>query len=778
MPPWKPEGGPERFADVRRLSAEQISTFRQWFENATPEGKQEDLPKPPNFAEGWLLGEPDLVLQMPETYQLPAGGADVFRSFVIPIPLEGIHYVRGLECRPSNAQVIHHADIVFDPTGQSRELDALDNEPGFDGMRPIESATVGHLTGWAPGGTPILYPEDMAWNLDPSSDLVLTLHMLPTGKPEQVDFQLGFHFTDKRPKRPSYLLRLASTTIDIPAGTADYDVIDQFELPVDVEAVGIRPHAHYLGKTIDVSATLPGGLEETLLRIEDWDFNWQDDYRYRKPLLLPKGTQLRMRWSFDNSAENVRNPNSPPQPVAWGADSSDEMALALLQVVPFNASEYRQLAMQLQEKGFLDKISGYEAVIRREPDNVAAHNSLSYYYSIAPEPQAIADRLEGQRRDSPDDIATLYCLGLVHSAMGDDQKAIKHFDAALQIRDDYHIARYQYAVGLLAIDRIELAISALKQFIEVEPNLPNAHAALGTALKRAGRLEQAVEALKRSVELSPELAENQEQLGLLQAELGNWTDAELQFRTLVESGHRTTETLVNLGVALQKQGRHADAIETMKQALQIDQDSWQLHANLAALHIELKDANAAIHHYQQALRIKPDAWPVRMKFGELWLLVGEPDKAADQFVEVAASNPNAADVHLKAAQTLKTAGRFDDAMTHYELAIQVRPNWMPAEVGRAWLLATHPRAEARDAKEAVRIASSFVESDNPHPIALDTFAAASAASGDFERAVEYASRAVTVARAAGLNGLADRIQDRLNKYQSGEAHREEIGPPE
>ena len=595
--------------------------------------------KPPEFVDGWLLGEPDLILEMSDNYMLPAEGQDVFRSFVIPIPTEAVRYVRGLECRPSNAQVIHHADILFDPTSQSRELDALDPEPGFIGMRPIEAATVGALTGWAPGGTPILYPEDMAWSLDPASDLVLTLHMLPTGKPEPVGFQLGFYFTDKRPKRESYLLRLASTNIDIPAGAAVHEVKDTYELPVDVEAVGIRPHAHYLGKKVEVSATIPGGKQETLLRIDDWDFNWQDDYRYKKPMLLPKGTQLQLHWSFDNSSKNVRNPNSPPQRVTWGAKSSDEMALGLLQVVPFNAADYRKLALDLQTKGFLDKLSGYESVIRREPDNIAAHNSLGYYYEIAPDKQAIAARLDAEKEASPDDPIVHYLLGLIRATMGEHEPSIEAFEAALVIREAFHVARYQLGRNLIEAGKSEEAVVELEKVVQALPQSPNSHAALGMALKSVGRLEPAVEAFKQSLQIAPKQAETHSQLGILYLELQDWANAEEHFRFLVESGTPTIEALANLSVAIQKQGRLDEAVDFMQQALELNSNSWQVHANLAMLQIARKDANQAIRHFQEALRIKPDALAVRMKFGELWLMVGEPRKAAKQFVEVSASKP-------------------------------------------------------------------------------------------------------------------------------------------
>src|SRR5262249_11954758 len=159
------------------------------------------------------------------------------------------------------------------------------------------------------------------------------------GKPEQIQASLGFYFTDQAPRWTPFKVGLISLGIDIPPGAKDYAVEDAYRLPVDVEVLGVLPHAHFLGKEMQATATLPDGTEQRLLRILRWDFNWQGDYRYAKPVFLPKGTILSMNFTYDNSAENPRNPSHPPQRVRYGLQSTDEMAECWLLALPRSSND-------------------------------------------------------------------------------------------------------------------------------------------------------------------------------------------------------------------------------------------------------------------------------------------------------------------------------------------------------------------------------------------------------------------------------------------------------
>jgi hypothetical protein len=340
MPPWPPEPGFGEFAHARVLSDTEIDLIQRWVSDGAREGDRSALPKPPTWLDDWQLGRPDVVLELPQPYTLPPGHGDVFRSFVVPIPGALKRYVRGVEFRPANPRVVHHVVVRFDRTGAAKRLDDSDPEPGYDGMLNVaDESPSGRFLGWTPGKTPTFEREGMAWPLDPQTDAVINAHLMPTDKPERVQFQVGLFFTDKRPVADPVMLRLGSELIDIAAGEKDYPVNARYMLPVDVDVLSVYPHAHYLAKDMKAFAVLPDGSVKWLVWIKDWNFNWQDVYVYSSPIHLPRGTLLSMRYTYDNSAGNVRNPNRPPRHVIYGPRSSDEMADLWLQVVPRNAAD-------------------------------------------------------------------------------------------------------------------------------------------------------------------------------------------------------------------------------------------------------------------------------------------------------------------------------------------------------------------------------------------------------------------------------------------------------
>ena len=281
-----------------------------------------------------------MIVAPDEAYTLPAEGTDVFRIFVIRLPVDAPRYVRGVEFRPGNARVVHHANIRIDRTPTSRHLDEQDPAPGYDGlMARTAEYPDGHFLGWTPGQIAPLLPKSLAWRLEPGTDLVVQLHMQPSGKPERVRPTLGLFFGGEPPVRTPAMLRLGSQGIDIPAGERDYTISDSYVLPVDVELLAVQPHAHYRARDIKGVATLPDGTEKGLIYISDWDFRWQHVYRFVTPLALPRGTSVTMRYSYDNSAENARNPQHPPQRAGWGQRSSDEMGDLWLQVLTRNDAD-------------------------------------------------------------------------------------------------------------------------------------------------------------------------------------------------------------------------------------------------------------------------------------------------------------------------------------------------------------------------------------------------------------------------------------------------------
>lgn len=278
MPPWLPEAGYGRFEGERRLTDAQIHTIQRWLAQGLREGSPADAPPVPAFTAGWQLGEPDLVVQASRPFTLRADGPDVFWNFVLRAPVSETRYVKAIEIRPGNARIVHHANLLVDRTRSSR---SREKEPGagFEGMDlDIEADTFepdSHFLFWKPGSVPYVEPEGLAWRLDKGDDLVLNMHLQTTGKPEEILPAVGLYFTDKPQTRFPMLIQLEHDgKIDIPPGDKDFLITDDFRLPLDVDVLGVYPHAHYLGKVLEGYATLPDGTRRRLVRIPDWDLNW------------------------------------------------------------------------------------------------------------------------------------------------------------------------------------------------------------------------------------------------------------------------------------------------------------------------------------------------------------------------------------------------------------------------------------------------------------------------------------------------------------------------
>ncbi len=314
MPPWKPEPGFGEFHDERRLTDEEIKTIADWAKAGAPEGNPKDLPPTPKFPEGWQLGKPDLVLEAPAPFDIPASGPDVYRCFVIPIPIDEDRTVAAVEFRPGNRKVVHHALFFLDSTGAARKKDEADPGPGYASFGGPGILPTGSLGGWAPGAMPRKLPEGMGRPLRKGSDLVLQVHYHPDGKPEADQSLVGIYFTKTPARQIVAGLAVRSRDIDIPAGESRHHVAaESAPLPVDAKAVGITPHMHYIGKEMKVVAETPDGKTIPLIWIKDWDFNWQGQYQYRSPVALAKGTVIKLDAYYDNSAENPRNPSQPAE---------------------------------------------------------------------------------------------------------------------------------------------------------------------------------------------------------------------------------------------------------------------------------------------------------------------------------------------------------------------------------------------------------------------------------------------------------------------------------
>jgi hypothetical protein len=334
MPPWKAEPGAGHFTDERRLTDDEIGLIRKWSEDGTKEGDPADLPPAPRFTAGWQLGEPDLVLKMAEPYTLTPSGPDEYRCFVLPIQIPAGKYIKSIEYRPGNRKIVHHAVITSLPHKEAEaKLASGDGKSFLSGLAPPGKLLSGPLSIWTPGMEPHLMPADLAASWPEKTDLVLQLHLHPSGKPEFEQSVLGIHLTDQKPAARLRMNVFSNDKIDIAPGQPDYEVRTSKTLSAETTIFGIFPHMHLIGRSVRAEATLPDATKVPLISITDWDFNWQYYYQYAKPVRLPTGTRIDVRWTYDNSASNPANPSSPPKRVTFGEQTADEMAFLVFDMI-------------------------------------------------------------------------------------------------------------------------------------------------------------------------------------------------------------------------------------------------------------------------------------------------------------------------------------------------------------------------------------------------------------------------------------------------------------
>lgn len=501
MPPWLPEPQELRFADELRLSDEQIGLIQKWVEQGAVEGAPADLPLAPQFVQGWQLSRPDEIIEAEKPYTLPASGSDMYWNFVFRTPVDRTRWLRAIEIRPGDKRVVHHANILVDRNQSARRMEASSGA-GFPGMElKIESETFdpdSHFLFWKPGTVPRPEPEGMSLRLNKDTDLVLNMHLQPSGKPEKIQPSLGLYFSEKPATLFPLLLQLENDRqLDIPPGEKRFLVTDEFTLPVDVDLLAIYPHAHYLGRDLKALATLPGGAEKTLIHVPQWDLNWQAVYRYANPVFLPKGTTISMRYVYNNSSDNPANPNVPPRRVVAGNRSSDEMAHLWLQVLPHSSAD----------AGFDPRMLLQEAMARhnleKNPADFEAHYNLAAMLQNRGAQDDALKHFELAVRLRPQDATANNALGASLLAAGRIGEAIPYLHAALRAQPDNFDAHYNLANALVSQDKFLEAIEHYRAAVSLHPDDANAEANLGGALAETGEIAEAKLHFQRALQIDP-----------------------------------------------------------------------------------------------------------------------------------------------------------------------------------------------------------------------------------------------------------------------------------
>lgn len=504
MPPWPPDEGAETFLDARGLDEDEIALLAAWHAAGAPEGDPARTPAPPEFPDGWSFGAPDLILTMEEGFELAAEGADVFRHFVVPNTGGGDRWVRAFEFRPGNAPVVHHARIHIDNRRAGRARDADDPGPGFTSMLAGDGRDPdGHWLGWTPGKQPRMLPEDMAWKLPAGADLLFEFHLVPSGKREPLQASIGLWFTDQPPARIPVILRAGPRFIDLPAGAADVVIEDEYRLPVAVVAVSAYAHAHLLGKSAEAWAELPDGRALKLLNIPRWDFSWQDEYEYRKPIELPAGTRVKMRYCYDNSSGNPANPFDPPRRVHYGMFTVTEMGDFWLQVVPKHAQDRDALVSDFSRAELEKDISGGKRMLQVQPDDL---NTLRTVASACGQLGRLEEEVDALRRIvalDPFDQSMRHLLAAHLMTLGFEQEALGHYASLIRIAPQSASAHNDYGVALQQAGQLREALDAFRMAVELDPRLWNARLNYGHALYQSGDPSAAAEQYRVAMELNP-----------------------------------------------------------------------------------------------------------------------------------------------------------------------------------------------------------------------------------------------------------------------------------
>jgi len=534
MPPWLPEAGRGDFQEEQRLSDALIRLIEQWVQQGAVAGDPADAAPLPKFTPGWQLGTPEMVLRAPAPYALRADGPDEYWNFVLPMKAAGTRWVKAIEIRPGNARAVHHANVLID---RSRTARTQEKTPGagFPGMDlNIEADTFdpdSHFLFWKPGGIPFQEPDGMAWRADSSTDLILNVHMQPTGKPEMVQPSIGLYFTDHPGTKFPMLVQLEhDSALDIPAGARDFEVSDDFAVPMDMDVLAVYPHAHYLGRLLEGYATLPDGSRKWLIRIPDWDVNWQAVYRYRSPVFLPKGSVVSMRFHYDNSDENPRNPNHPAKRVRGGNQATDEMGHLWLQVLPRGAQDRR---MELQEAIMRHRLDKY-------PGDFSAHFNLGALQLARGNSAEAIQNLRAAVEARPEQPVALNTLGAALLTAGNASDAAGMFERALRSNPRYTNARYNLANALAEEQQWEPAAAQFRQVLKESPDDAGAREHLGEVLRlwgnemaAAGRLEDAATHLRECLRFHADDAALHSDLGTVLARLGRFREAIPEFETAV-----------------------------------------------------------------------------------------------------------------------------------------------------------------------------------------------------------------------------------------------------
>jgi len=321
MPPWfAGANSTGHFANSRALSERDRADLLAWIDAGAPEGDPADAPEPPDFAEGWMIGEPDAVIDIGETQPVPAEGVVDYRYVYVKTDFDEDKWIRRMELRPTAEQVTHHVLAFIEPPNAKSPREAAPGEPVWQG------GAESYFASYVPGSVGNVYPEGTAKRLPAGAWLKFQLHYTPNGEATEDRTQLAFVFADGPPETPVVTSSAVNVRIRIPPGAKDHAEVAEYTFEEPGRILSFLPHMHVRGTAFRYELVYPDGTEETILDIPRYDFNWQLSYELAEPKEVPAGTTLRATGWFDNSEDNPFNPD-PTAEVRFGEQTFEEMLI-------------------------------------------------------------------------------------------------------------------------------------------------------------------------------------------------------------------------------------------------------------------------------------------------------------------------------------------------------------------------------------------------------------------------------------------------------------------
>ena len=364
MPPWHADPHFGQWANDPRLTQAEIDTITAWVDSGAPEGSAQDLPPVPGFTQGWRIGQPDLVLPIPETFKLEASGPDEYQYFEVDPGFTRDMYVQQAEARPGNRKIVHHIIVFVNPPDnaptkpkpskaevEAREKQMTYYREGFLKRTKVDApvhndscqlpnggagermdatddgGNIVWVAVYAPGTPPYRLPATTALKVPAGSKLLFQIHYSKVMGSEQTDrSMIGLTFAKQPPAKELLVRAVANEYFRLPAGASDHQVTACWTVPEDINVYALMPHMHMRGKSQKLEAIYPDGRREVLLNVPRWDFAWQTNYEMKQAVMLPKGTRILVTSTFDNSTRNKFNPD-PSKIVRWGEPTYDEMLI-------------------------------------------------------------------------------------------------------------------------------------------------------------------------------------------------------------------------------------------------------------------------------------------------------------------------------------------------------------------------------------------------------------------------------------------------------------------